>query len=32
MRTQIVYLHILKSGATSQRLTFYDICGEDKVF
>jgi hypothetical protein len=32
MPTQIVYLHIPKSGGTSQRLAFYDIYGEDKVF
>jgi hypothetical protein len=32
MPTQIVYLHIPKSGGTSQRMAFYDIYGEDKVF
>jgi hypothetical protein len=32
MTNQIVYLHIPKSGGTSQRMAFYDIYGEDKVF
>lgn len=32
MPTQIVYLHIPKSGGTSQRMAFYDIYGEDSVF
>ena len=32
MIEQLVYLHIPKSGGTSQRLAFYDVYGEEKVF
>lgn len=32
MTQQLVYLHIPKSGGTSQRLAFYEVYGKEKVF
>lgn len=32
MIDKLIYLHIPKSGGTSQRLAFYDVYGEENVF